>query len=106
MTTFRVQERAVSRLDEIYRYTVSEWGATQAEHYINGLFESFEQIRTNPTASRPIPADLGVDGYFYRYQKHFVYWKKLADGDIGIVTILHQRMHQIERFRDDFGTES
>ena len=22
---------------------------------------------------------------------------------IGIVTILHQRMHQIERFRDDFG---
>jgi toxin ParE1/3/4 len=102
MTTFRVQERAASRLDEIYRYTASQWGTTQAEHYINGLFESFEQIRTNPSLSRPIPAEFGVDGYFYRYQKHFVYWKRLANGDIGIVTILHQRMHQIERFRDDF----
>jgi toxin ParE1/3/4 len=102
MTAFRIQERAVSRLDEIY-YTASQWDTTQAERYIKGLFESFEQIRTNLSLSRPIPAEFGVDGYVYRYQKHFVYWKRLADGDIGIVTILHQRMHQIERFRDDFG---
>jgi hypothetical protein len=55
------------------------------------------------SSTRPIPAEFGVDGYFYRYQTHFVYWKRLADGDIGIVMIRHQRMHQIERFRDDFG---
>lgn len=103
MTTFRVQERAASQLDDIYRYTASEWGTAQAERYINDLFESFERIRTNPSLSRPIPAEFGVDGYFYRYQKHFVYWKKLANGDIGIGTILHQRMHQIERFLADFG---
>ena len=106
MTAFRIQERAVSRLDGIYRYTPSQWDTTQAERYIKGLFESFEQIRTNPSLSRPILAEFGVDGYFYRYQKHFVYWKRLADGDIGIVTILHQCMHQIERFRDDFGGKS
>ena len=105
MTTCRIQERAVSRLDEIYRYTASEWGSTQAEHYINGLFGSFEQIRINPALSRPIPAELGVTGYFYRYQKHFVYWKKLANGDIGIIAFLRQRIHQIERFRDDFGAK-
>lgn len=102
MTAVRIQDRAASRLDEIYRYTASEWGVTQAEHYINGLFESFERIRTNPSQSRPIPAEFDVEGYFYRYEKHFVYWKTLANGDIGIVTILHQRMHQIERFSDDF----
>ncbi len=106
MTKVRVQERAISRLDEIYRYTASEWGVEQAEHYIHGLFESFERIRTNPSLSRPIPAEFAVEGYFYRYQKHFVYWKRLADGDIGIVTILHQRMHQIERFRGDFGDKA
>jgi len=26
----------------------------------------------------------------------------LSNRDIGIVTILYQRMHQIERFQDDF----
>ena len=106
MTAFRIQERAVSRRDEIYRYTAPQWDTTQADRYIKGLFESFEQIRTNPSLSRPIPAEFGVDGYFYRYQRQFVYWKRLADGDIGIVTIRHQSRHQIERFRDDFGGKS
>lgn len=31
-----------------------------------------------------------------------VYWRRLSGGDIGIVTILHERMHQIERFREGF----
>lgn len=103
MTAVRVQERASSRLDEIYRYTVSEWGEAQAERYITGLFESFDRIDTHGVISRPVPAEFGVEGFFYRFEKHFVYWKRLANGDIGIVTILHERMHQIERFRDDFG---
>jgi plasmid stabilization system protein ParE len=37
-----------------------------------------------------------------RYERHFVYWRRLSNGDIGIVTVLHERMHQIGRFRDDF----
>jgi hypothetical protein len=28
---------------------------------------------------------------------------RLGDGDIGIVTILHERMHQIGRLREHFG---
>lgn len=91
------------RLDEIYRYTLGEWGEVQAERYIRGLFESFDRILDHGVVSRPVPAEFGVQGYFYRYEKHIVYWKTLANGDIGIVTILHDRMHQIERFRDDFG---
>jgi len=53
--------------------------------------------------SKPIPAEFGVDGYCFRYERHFVYWRRLSNGDIGIVTILHERMHQIGRFREDFG---
>jgi toxin ParE1/3/4 len=55
--------------------------------------------------SRPVPAEFGVEGYVFRYQRHFVYWRKLSNGDIGIVTILHERMHQIDPLRDDFGPE-
>jgi len=52
-------------------------------------------------ASRPVPAEFGVEGYVFRYERHFVYWRRLANGDIGIVTVLHERMHQMDRFRDD-----
>ncbi|AMN46789.1 plasmid stabilization protein [Steroidobacter denitrificans] len=99
----RVQESASYRLDEIYRYTRDRWSTRQANQYITGLFEAFDGIETRKTKSKPIPAEFGIEGYFFRHEKHFVYWRRLSNGDIGIVTILHERMHQIDRFREDFG---
>lgn len=103
MASVRVQEAASHRLDEIYRYTQERWGADQADRYITGLFDAFGKIETHRVMSKPVPAEFDVEGYFFRYERHFVYWRRLSNGDIGIVTILHQRMHQIDRFREDFG---
>lgn len=102
MSAIRVQAAAAHRIDEIYRYTEATWGEAQAERYIRGLFARFEAIAARRVPWRPIPADFGVDGYVSRYEQHVIYWKLLSNGDLGIVTVLHERMHQIERFRDDF----
>ena len=99
---YLVQRAASHRIDEIYQYTASKWGEPQAESYIQGLFDSFEKIGDHTILSRPVPAEFEVEGFFYRYEKHIVYWKYLEDGNVGIVTILHERMHQISRFLDDF----
>ena len=101
--TVRIQEAASRRLDDIYVYTRRHWGRDQADRYLTGLFEAFEGIASHRTASRPIPAPFGVDGFFFRYERHVVYWRRLANGDVGIVTLLHVRMHQMDRFREDFG---
>ena len=97
-----VQRAASYRLDEIYRYTKERWGPEQADRYLTGLFQAFAQIETHGVTSRPVRAEFGVDGYVFRYERHYIYWRRLSGGDIGIVTVLHERMHQIERFRDDF----
>lgn len=102
MSGFRIQTAAVERIDEIYRYTESAWGADQAERYIRGLFARFEAIAARHIVWRAIPTEFGVEGFVCRYQQHLIYWKILGDGDVGIVTVLHERMHQIERFREDF----
>jgi toxin ParE1/3/4 len=103
MSGFRVQDSAGHRLDEIHRYARDTWGDVQAEFYIRGLFARFAAIAERRFPWRPVPAEFGVDGYVCRYEQHLIYWKVLADGDIGIVTVLHERMHQIDRFSDDFG---
>lgn len=103
MPAIRIQEGASHRLDDIYRYTRDRWGEAKAETYITGLFAAFERIAAHGVVSKPIPAEFGVEGFCFRYERHFVYWRRLSNGDIGIVTILHERMHQIDRFRDDFG---
>ena len=102
MTPVRVQDAAAVRIDEIYRYTRERWGEAQADAYIRGMFEAFEGIATGAVASRPVPAEFEVDGYVFRYQRHFVYWKTLGDGAIGIVTVLLERMHQIGQFLEDY----
>lgn len=103
MSAVRVQAAASHRLDEIYRYSKDRWGVDQADRYITGLFEAFDKIASHGVLSKPIPAAFGVDGYYFRYERHYVYWRWLTNGDIGIVTILHERMHQMSRFREDFG---
>ena len=100
----RIQAAASFRIDEIYRYTLNKHGSVQAEKYIRDLFNSFEQISDKTVFSRPIPADFGVQGFYYRYEHHFVYWKYLDNGEIGIATILHERMHHIEHFEYDIKT--
>lgn len=101
MATFRVQDRAGRRLDEIYVYTRDRWGDEQAARYIQGMFERFAEIASRTIPWRAIPAEFGVDGYFCRFEHHYIYWRQLPDGAVGIVTVLHERMHQLERFRDD-----
>jgi toxin ParE1/3/4 len=101
----RIQEAASLRLDSNCRYTRDRWGEAQADCYITGLFAAFERIEAHGVTSRPIPAEFGVNGFFFRYEHHFVYWRRLSSGDIGIVTILHERMHQIGPFAEDFRRE-
>jgi toxin ParE1/3/4 len=103
VTSFKIQHGASHRLDEIYEYTRDAWGEAQAERYLRGLFERFEAIAARRFPWRATPAAFGVRGYVCRYEKHFIYWKVLDDGAIGIVTILHERMHELDRFREDLG---
>ena len=98
MAHFLLQDAATFRLDEIYRYSLNKWGREKADSYIEGLFDAFAEIGEKEVFSHPIPVEFGIIGFYFKYQKHIVYWKYLDNGEIGIVTILHERMHQIKHF--------
>lgn len=101
MFPYRVQKAAGRRIDGIYIYTRDTWGEDQAQRYIHVLFERFDEIAARRVAWRDVPKNLGVDGFYCRYEYHYIYWRVLSDGILGIVKVLHERMHQIDRFRDD-----
>ncbi len=101
MPKFLVLKSAAARLNEIFVYTRYQWGDEQAHYYIDGMFARFEQIANREVVWRPIPAEFEVDGYYTVYEKHYIYWKELTSGQVGIVTVLHERMHQMDRFKED-----
>lgn len=101
MTSFIVQRIAGLRLDAIHDYSARRWGEEQADAYIHQLFDFFHKVARKEVPWRPIPAPFNVIGFHGRCGKHFVYWKALEDGTVGIVTVLHERMHQLDHFRQD-----
>jgi toxin ParE1/3/4 len=102
MNDFVILKSAGIRIDNIYQTTLMRWGEQQAKEYIEGLFHHFEGIVSGDVLLKPIPAEFEVEGYVSRYEKHFVYSRILNSGRVGIATILQQRMHQVERFSEDF----
>jgi plasmid stabilization system protein ParE len=99
--THLLQAAASARLEDIYRHTLQNFGATQADTYLDGLFALFETIADRSVTWRRIPHEFGVEGYYARYRSHFVFWRQAADDEIATVAILHQRMDVARRLRED-----
>jgi len=104
MSSYLLGPYADNQLDEIYEYTAATWGEEQADRYINTLFEYFSDVASKNVTWRGVPAEFGVTGHFGKCEHHFIYWKVLKSGDVGIVAILHERTHQIERIQDIFAS--
>lgn len=101
MASYQALNTASYRIDEIYLYSCDQWGEAQAKRYIQGLFDCFEKIAKREVLWRVIPAEYEVSGYYTHYEKHFVYWRELSDGSVGIATILHQSMSIGDRLLED-----
>ena len=84
---------AEQSLDDIFNYTYDRWGEDQARVYVSAFFTLFAAISNGDEKGRLIQAEYGVSGFFARCGKHYVYWKKLADGRIAIAEILHEKMN-------------
>ncbi|MGN7999279.1 type II toxin-antitoxin system RelE/ParE family toxin [Sphingomonas sp. 22176] len=99
MSRYQLSPLAKEQIAEIYAYTHAAWGREQADRYYLQLFECFDAIVGRRVVWRRVAAEFGADGYFCRCGHHFVYWRMRSDDRLRIVTILHERMHQLEQFR-------
>ena len=103
MKRYFLSSGAKASLTDIYVYTYEKWGSVQADHYLDGLYDTFERIVRKEGLWRPIPAEFEIEGYFTRYEKHLIYWKCFEDEEIGIVAISHTSMLQGDRLTAAFG---
>jgi toxin ParE1/3/4 len=98
---YLIQPAASARLEDIYRYTVTQFGRIHADDYLEGAFALFDDIAERRITWRRIPSEFGVEGYMARYRSHFVFWRMRADGQVAILAILHQRMDVGRRLQED-----
>lgn len=97
MKAYFIETSANAAIDDLYAYTIERWGEEQADKYLSGLFARFEAIVSKEILWRPVRPEFEIEAWVTRYEHHFVYWKQLDDGRVGIMAILHERMHQVAR---------
>lgn len=100
MVDYTLSKIAAEQLTAIYDYSLEKWGEAQATKYLNGLIGIFFRIAEGKSVSRRIEPMFNVNGFVTRYEKHFIYWKILKNGNLGIFAILHQQQNQGDRLAE------
>jgi len=90
MLRLKLSPKAINDLEEIYEYTIANWGIRQAEKYQDELFEWMSRVTENP--------HIGSQYYFskgsYRksqINKHLIFYR-IKDDELVVVRVLHERM--------------
>jgi len=97
---YRFSPAADKRQDEIWAYTVQTWGEDQAVRYIKGLHKAIQNAAADPKSWHKVNSPNFPNIFYIRYEKHFIFFRLLSDGVLGVIDILHERMDIPNRLKD------
>lgn len=92
---------AEARLIEIWNYTFDTWSEEQADSYLQGLINRIHSVAQKRYSWRPVADRTLRDVWFIRYEKHYIFFRALPEGDLGIISVLHESMNIPARLKED-----
>lgn len=91
---YQFTDKAERDLEIIIDYTAREWGASQANTYLDGLESRAQLLAENPDIG--MAREILSEGLLsFPYESHILYYKKHVRG-IVIVRIFHQQMDPVK----------
>ncbi len=87
---FYIHEKADSDLEDIFDYSVEQFGFVRAEQYIYDLEKVFRDLAANPKLGRRFDPDIN---YYFQYpvESHSIFYAP-TDTGVDIFRVLHQSM--------------
>lgn len=90
MAAYSLSAKAADELDQIYEYSILNFGLVQARSYLDGLHQLFRMLADNPMLGRSAE-QLAPSLRRVEYKSHVVFYRA-ADRHTLIVRVLHQNM--------------
>jgi len=106
MAKYVIYKPANTTLDEIWQYSVENWGEQQAEVYIEGLFDTLQKAADREMLWRKLREQIMLDAYFVKYQRHYLFFRELEDDLIGVISIIHEQQDMVSVLEKDVGIKS
>jgi toxin ParE1/3/4 len=100
MVNYRISNKAVSDLDEIWIYTFKNWSIQQADRYYDLIISEIEYLAKNPDSG--ISKEHIKKGYrASKVKSHLIFYKLSANNIVEVERILHQRMDIENRVKEE-----
>ncbi|WP_158857108.1 type II toxin-antitoxin system RelE/ParE family toxin [Lunatibacter salilacus] len=91
MAQYKLTNKAVEDLNEIWDYTANKWSEEQADRYYNMLFDNCQDIANNPDLGRNYNG-IANDLFGLKSNRHIIFYRILEDKPIEITRILYEKM--------------
>ena len=91
MAKYKLTNKAVEDLTEIWNYTFDKWSEYQADKYYQMLLENCYEIACNPELGKNY-AEVTENLLGFRAGRHIIFYRKIGDNEVEIIRILHEQM--------------
>jgi toxin ParE1/3/4 len=90
MAVYKLSGKASTDVDEIYDYTIVNFGIDQARSYLLRLGDCFLALAENPLQGRAAD-ELASELRRYEHQSHVVFYREMEQYTL-IIRVLHKSM--------------
>ena len=91
MAKYRLTNKAVDDLSDIWNYTCDTWSEKQADKYYAMLVDLCRALAHKPAKGRKYD-EIYLDLLGYKASQHIIFYRVITDKEIEVVRILHGRM--------------
>lgn len=99
MADFRLSNKALGDLSDIWEYTLETWSEFQADKYYHLLLETCQDLANGTIKGKSYPEiDSTIIGF--NTGKHIIFYRKSELSGIDVARILHSRMDLKMRIRE------
>ncbi len=99
MAKYKLTQKAVADLNEIWEYTFFKWSEQQADKYYNLLLKDCQNLANNPNFGKNYKG-VRKDLLGQISNKHIIFYRVIKEGIIEITRILHSKMDIKNRLKE------
>ena len=96
--SYRISEKAIEDLEQIWYYTFKQWSSEQADRYYKLIIDEIDYLANNFESGRNL--DHIKPGYkVSKVKSHLIIYRKGKDEILEVVRILHEMMDVPNRLK-------
>jgi toxin ParE1/3/4 len=99
MAKYKLTNKSVDDLAQIWNYTFDEWSESQADKYYHMLLDNCKEIANNPDLGKNYSGVI-ENLLGFKAGRHIIFYRRIEDNFVEITRILHEQMDLKNRIKD------